>query len=152
MPKGRKGPARFIGYPTDSLLAVLPDAGRAASAAAALRSAGARDADLTILRGQEGASRLDPTGAEHGPMARIGRIVAFTTSDQLPDMAWYQGAVMEGQVVLMAKVRGDERKSVAVRVLREHGGHFINYYGRLATEEIDRWRGPEPDVPSILKR
>jgi hypothetical protein len=59
---------------------------------------------------------------------------------------------MESQVVLMARVRGDERKSVAVRVLREHGGHFINYYGRLATEEIDRWRGPEPDVPSILKR
>jgi hypothetical protein len=39
-----------------------------------------------------------------------------------------------------------------VRVLRDHGAHFINYYGRFATEEIERWHGPEPAVPDIMRR
>lgn len=72
--------------------------------------------------------------------------------DQLPDMAWYEQAVRGGAAVLMVRVRGDDRKAPAVATLRAHGAHFINHYGRFATEEIERWRGPEPDVPSLLKR
>ena len=79
-----KRASRFIGYPTDSLLAVLPDPEQAAASAAAVKGAGIADKDITILRGDEGASRFDPTGAVHGcssnhagagnsPSPRIGR-------------------------------------------------------------------------------
>jgi hypothetical protein len=143
---------RFIGYPTDSLLGVLPDAEAAARAAAALKAAGVSDRDITILRGDESASRFDPTGAIHGLLARVRRIVSFTVMDQLPDMAWYDAAIRAGHAVVMAKVRGDDRKAEAVRILRDHGGHFVNYYGRFATEEIVRWQGPDPAVSDLLKR
>ena len=143
--------SRFIGYPTDSLIAVLPDAESAASAAAALRAAGLRDSDVTILRGEEGADRLDGTGAVNGLLARLRRLVSFTLMDQLVDMAIYEQAVREGQVVLMAKARGDH-KAAAIDIVRRHGGHFINYYGRFATEEIERWHGPEPQVAGLLRR
>ncbi|HEV8281252.1 MAG TPA: hypothetical protein VGQ02_05305 [Candidatus Limnocylindrales bacterium] len=143
---------RFIGYPTDSLLGVVPDAEAAAKVAAALKAAGVPDRDITILRGEESAARFDPTGAVHGLFTRLRRIVSFTVMDQLPDMAWYDAAVRGGHAVVMAKVRGDERKSEAVRILRDHGAHFVNYYGRFATEEIVRWQGPEPAVSDILKR
>ena len=53
---------------------------------------------------------------------------------------------------LMVKPRNAARKAAAITALREHGGHFINYYGRFATEEIERWRGPEPSVPGLLRR
>jgi hypothetical protein len=149
--RGRR-PSRFIGYPTDSLLAVLPDAETAAKVAAALKAAGVRDRDITVLRGDEGASRFDPTGAVHGFIARLRRLVSFTVMDQLPDMAWYDAAIRAGQVVVMARIRGDDLKAEAVRIVRENGGHFINYYGRFATEEIVRWQGPEPEVHSLLKR
>jgi hypothetical protein len=149
--RGRRQ-SRFIGYPTDSLLAVLPDPDRAASAAAALKAAGVPDRDITVLRGDEGASRFDPTGAVHGLITRLRRIVSFTVMDQLPDMAWYDAAIRAGQAVVMVRLRGDDRKAEAVRILREHGGHFINYYGRFATEEILRWQGPDPDVHNMLKR
>ncbi len=142
---------RFIGYPVDSLMAVLPDAGSAAAAAAELRAAGIPDRDITILRGPEGANRLDGTGAVNGVMARLGRLIAFTLADQLVDMATYEQAVREGQVTVMVKVRGD-RKARAIAALRANGGHFINYYGRFATEEIERWRGPEPQIPGLLRR
>ena len=88
----RRG-SRFIGYPTDSLLAVLPDPELAAAAAAALKAAGIPDRDITILRGDEGSSRFDPTGAVHGLFARLRRIVSFTVMDQLPDMAFYDAAM-----------------------------------------------------------
>ena len=143
---------RFIGYPTDSLLAVLPGAEGAAAAAAALKAAGIPDRDITILRGDEGSARFDPTGAVHGLVARLRRLVSFTVMDQLPDMAWYDAAIRAGQAVVMVRARGEPDKAAAIAIVRERGGHFVNYYGRFATEEIVRWHGPEPDVHSLLKR
>ncbi len=143
---------RFIGYPTDSLMAVLPDPESAARAAADLRAAGIADRDITILRGSEGADRLDGTGAVNGIIARLRRFVSFTVMDQLVDMATYERAVRDGQVVLMVRVRDDDRKAAAIAALRAQRAHFINYYGRFATEEIERWHGPEPDVPGLLRR
>jgi hypothetical protein len=152
MPNPRRSPSRFIGYPADSLLAVVPGPEQAAAAAAALKAGGLTDADVTVLRGEEGATRLDATGASHGIGARVRRLASFTIMDQLPDMAWYEAAVREGQAVVMAHVVGGEAKAGALAVLRAHEGHFINYYGRLQTEDIDPWRGPEPAVHHLLKR
>jgi hypothetical protein len=72
--------------------------------------------------------------------------------DQMPDMAWYERAVRDGQSVLMVRVRGEGQKAAVVDILRRHGGHFINHYGGFATEEIVRWQGPDPDVADLLKR
>jgi hypothetical protein len=151
MTQGKRVP-RFIGYPHDSLMAVLPDADSGAAAAAALRAAGTPDRDITILRDEEGADRLDGTGAVNGLVARLRRLVSFTLMDQLVDMALYEQAVREGQVVLMIKPRHATRKAAAISAIREHGGHFINYYGRFATEEVERWHGPEPKVAGLLRR
>ncbi len=142
----------YIGYPTDHLLAVLPDPTAAALAAADLAHLGIPDADISILRGEEGVRRLDGTGAHHGPFARLGRALSFTVMDQMPDMAWYEGAVRGGAAVVMTRIRGDDHKAAATHALRAHGGHFINYYGRFSTEEIARWNGPEPAIASLLKR
>lgn len=142
----------FIGYPLDRMLAVLDDPADAARAAAAMTATGVPARDITILRGDEGAARLDGTGATHGRLARTRRLVSFTLMDQLPDMAWYEQAVRRGAAVIMIRVRGDDRKAPTVAALRANGAHFINHYGRFATEEIERWRGPEPDVSNLLKR
>jgi hypothetical protein len=60
--------------------------------------------------------------------------------------------VLDGGAVVMVRVRGDATKGAVLAALLDHGGHFINYYGRFATEELARWRGPEPRIPSLLKR
>ena len=143
---------RFIGYPVDRMLAAFGDAANAAEAAAALRAVGLADRHITILRGDEGAARLDGSGQVNGPIARLRRLVSFTVMDQLPDFAAYEQAVRAGGAVLMVRVRGDRMKRAALDALRAHGGHFINYYGRFATEELERWHGPEPDLPSLMRR
>ena len=45
-----------------------------------------------------------------------------------------------------------EETRLSAPTVRDQGGHFVNYYGRFATEEIVRWRGSDPDVHSLLKR
>lgn len=143
---------RFIGYPVDRLLAVIDDPAEAAQVASELAAAGVPTSDITLLRGSEGADRLDGTGAANGLAARLRRVVDFTVADQLVDMAWYEQAVRDGKVVVMVRVRGAEARRAALEVLRRHRAHFVNHYGRFATEEIERWRGPEPAIGSVLKR
>jgi hypothetical protein len=150
MTKGASG--TFIGYPTDGLLAAFRDPAQAAAAAAAVTASGVPTRDVTVLRGEEGARRLDGTGAAHGLVGRTRRVVSFTLMDQLPDLAWYEAAVQEGGAVLMVRVRGDEAKRRVLTAIRDAGGHFANYYGRFATEELIRWQGPEPAVADLLKR
>jgi hypothetical protein len=121
-------------------------------ALADLKAAGFSDRDLEILRGDEGADRMDGTGEVSGWLGRLRRAFDFTLMDQLVDFATYERALRDGRAVVMVHVHGDEPKAQALQVLRRHGGHFINYYGRFATEEHSLWRGAEPDIPGYLRR
>ena len=150
MPSTRTG--RFIGYPTDHLLAAFRDPSAAAAAAADLVATGIPTTAVTILRGDAGADRLDGTGRVNGRMARARRLVSFTLMDQMPDLAWHERTVRDGGAVLMVRVRGDAAKASVIDTVRRHGSHFVNYYGRFATEDVVAWQGPEPSVADVLKR
>jgi hypothetical protein len=141
-----------IGYPTNRLLAVIDDATDAAAAMAELQASGIATRDLEILRGEEGADRMDGTGEVSGWLGRLRRAFDFTLMDQLVDFAAYERALRDGRAVVMVHVHGDAPKAKAREILKRHRGHFINYYGRFATEELDLWRGPEPDIPGYLRR
>jgi len=143
---------RAIGYPTNRMLAVIDDPVQAIAAAADLVQSGFTARDIEILRGAEGADRMDGVGRVAGWRARLRRAFAFTLMDQLVDFAAYEGALREGRAVVMVHVEGDLPKAAAHLTLRDHGGHFINYYGRFATEELDMWRGTEPDISDYLRR
>jgi hypothetical protein len=143
---------RAIGYPTNRLLAVIDDPAAAAAALAELKAAGFADRDLEILRGEESADRMDGTGEVSGWLGRLRRAFDFTLMDQLVDFATYERALRDGRAVVMVHVHGDAPKEEALQILKRHGAHFMNYYGRFATEEHGLWRGPEPDIPGYLRR
>jgi hypothetical protein len=143
---------RFIAYPERAILAVIDDASAAAAAVHDLRDAGFDPSAITILEGTDGAARIDGMGRANGPVARLRRLLAFTVMDQLPDFILYERALRDGRSVLLVHAPEDSNKRRAHEILRGHGGHFMNYYGRFATEELDLWRGPEPDIPGVLRR
>jgi hypothetical protein len=143
--------ARFIGYPSRQVLAVLDDAAAADRATAALRAVGVDSADIELLAGPEDAARFDATGARHGLMARLRRAMQFSLMDQLPALAWYEAALHEGRRVIAVRTRKRSTTVKVVAALVSAGAHFINRFGRLDTEEFGRWRGPEPAVPSLMK-
>ena len=75
----------------------------------------------------------------------------------IDDPAEAAGAAPAGQRALRDRhaviiLHGDATKVTAREVLRRHGCHVIDYHGRFATEELDMWRGPEPDIPGYLRR
>jgi hypothetical protein len=131
------------------VLAVFDDRESADRAALAARTAGAR-----VIERHEGAAAadaIDATGVRRGVIARVGRAVQFSVEDQMPALAWYEAALRDGRIVLAVPTSTREQTRAVVEALTGANGHFINRFGRLETEEFSRWRGPEPDISSLLK-
>jgi hypothetical protein len=137
---------------TGQLLAVIDDPAQAPAVIADLKRAGIDPDSVTLLRGAEGAERIDATGAATGRRARLRQALSFTMVDQMPDFAVYEAALRDGRVVLALPVRSEATKRAVRAVLRSHGAHFVNHYGRFATEEIEVWRGPELELPGHMRR
>jgi len=143
---------RSVAYPTHHLLGVVDDPAAAAGAASALTGAGFAPAEVTLLRGSEGADRLDGLGEVGGWWRRMVRGFQYMTMDQMPDFRTYEAAIRDGRVVVAVRVSDRPRMLAARNALVAAGGHFINYFGRLSTEEFTRWRGPELPLPDYLRR
>ncbi len=143
---------RFIGYPSRQVLSVLDDAAAAEAVIADLRAAGVAEDRIVRFSGPGGADRMDGMGGVRGIRGRLRRLTEFTVMDQLPDFVLYERALRDGRTVLAVGAKSDADKRRVHEILRARGGHFTNYYGRFATEELDLWRGPEPDIPGVLRR
>ena len=141
----------FIGYPRQQVLAVFDTTAAADAAGVALAGAGVNADAIVRYEGMADADRFDATGQRHGVIARGLRAVQFSLMDQLPAMAWYEAALREGKTVLAIRTRNRAETLRVVDALRGEGGHFINRFGRLATEEFARWSGPEPRVTNLMK-
>ena len=141
--------ADFIGYPTGRLLGVFDLPSHADRAVDALKNVGILDIDR--YEGSSDADRFDATGRRHGTVERVLRTVQFSLMDQLPAMAWYEAALQQGRSVVAVRTTNGAETKRAVDAMKRAGGHFINRFGRLATEEFARWQGPEPPVASLMK-
>jgi hypothetical protein len=141
---------RSFAYQTHQIFAVIAAPAAAAGPARALTAAGFAPADVTLLRGAESADRLDGLGEIGGPWRRIVRGFQYMTMDQMPDFRTYEAAIRDGRAVVAVQVTDRPRMLAARDALIAAGGHFINYFGRLSTEEFTRWQGPELPLPDYL--
>jgi hypothetical protein len=142
----------MIGYPTNRLLLVLDDPAAAPAALRDLAEIGVRPEDVSVLVGKQGVEQLHRLGGSRGLLGRLVRMFQFMSMDQMPDFVMYEAALEDGRAVVAARPR-NRAQMLAIRdVLARHGGHFANWFGRFSTEELSRWRGPEPDIPGYLRR
>ncbi len=107
---------------------------------------------VVVLAGTDAADAIDATGRRHGLPGRLIRAVQFLVMDQMPDLALYEAALREGRAVVTVAAADRAAGARAAGVLARHGAHFVNRFGRFETEEIARWRGPEPRIPGLLRR
>ena len=145
-------PNRSIGSAVGRLLAVLDTPAEADAAAEALTKAGIAQAKIERYQGAADAALFDASGRRHGLRGRLYRLIEFSWADQAPDFAWYEAALREGRIVLSARVHGQQQLRQAADIVLANGGHFINHFGWFETQELARWRGPEPDLPGFLRR
>jgi hypothetical protein len=144
--------AEFLGSARGRLLAVFDSAEAAAAASASIADLGIGDERIEVFTGDEGAAVFDGSGRSHGLFGRVYRAIQFTLVDQAPDFTYYEAAARQGRVVLSVKPQGEKQMRAAVEVIRRDGGHFVNWFGAWSTEEFERWRGPEPDLPGFMRR
>jgi hypothetical protein len=138
----------LLGYPTDHLMAILPSAAAADAAVSELVGGGVAADAVRVLVGEDAALRIDGRGKHHGLMARIYRLVQFTQMDQAPDFRRYELEARRGHPVIVVRETDAARRRAVRAVLRRHGAHFVNFYGRFFTETLDPFIGPdEGDLP-----
>jgi hypothetical protein len=130
---------------TDRLFAVLDDPEAADTVARRLVDSGLAADRVTLLRGDGAASWIE--AASRGAWGVLSRAIAYMAADQAVDMATYQAALRDGRAVLMLHVTDRAERERAIDCLERAGAHFMNHYGRFATEDISRWRGQPPEVP-----
>ncbi len=134
-PPAGSPPGRFIGYPTNRILAVMEDPNRITSLLTALTFAGLSGEAAEILCCEEGLRRLDPTGQAHGPFAELLRLVQFVGEErQLFER--YARALAAGKLVVSVLCHDSRVKQRARALLRAHGGTFLHFYGVWAIEPL----------------
>ena len=143
---------RMITYPTNRLLGVIDAAEDAIRAVDALVEAAFDPAGIVLLMGEEGRDRLGRLGHHPNAFSRVVRLLQFTLMDQTPDFLVYEHALLDGRAVIAVHVASRDRMLEAAAVLERHCAHFLNYFGRLSTEEISMWRGDEVAMPDALRR
>ena len=144
------GPGRV--ETVNRLLAVLDTHSAARTAVEGLTRAGFGPAAVTVLHGDEDADRIDSRGLVRGGWRRAWRILQFTQTDQMVDLTVYEAALRHGRTVIGVHARRLHERDKARRVLEGAGAHFMNFFGRIATEDISRWRGEELPLPRHLLR
>ena len=140
---GSVGGRRMIRYPMNWLLAVIDDREAARQAADALAAAGFGPDQVKVLEGATTEGSLSDLPTSEGAIGRLIRLVQFVTMDQTPDLRLYEAALDDGRAIVAVHCSGRAKLLQARDLLAGHGAHFQNHFGRYATEEFSRWRGPE---------
>jgi hypothetical protein len=68
------------------------------------------------------------------------------------DLVVYEAALRDGRAVVTVHAPRAEQRERAKRVLAAAGAHFMNFFGRVSTEDISRWRGRELPLHPDLYR
>lgn len=126
----------FYRYPMQRLVAVLDEEAGVDEALQRLRGIGVDLSAVHVLSGTTGAALLDRRGEEHGLMARLLRLLQWTSSED-DTLEIHDRALRDGGHVLYVPVRGEDRKERVAEALRAAGGHHLVYFGRFTTEK--RW-------------
>jgi hypothetical protein len=134
------------------LMAVLDQPDAAALAKEALVREGFATDAITVLQGDRDADRIDSFGKSSGPLRKLWRIVQFIQTDQMVDLVVYEAALRDGRTVITVHAPRPPERDRAKRVLAAAGAHFMNFFGRVSTEDISRWRGKELPLHPDLYR
>ena len=124
-------PARhdFVLPPRHRLFAVFDGNVEAASAVAALRSAGhAGEDDVRVLAGAEGIATIDASGAVHGAWGRVVRMAEEVLAEHdVEYLEVLEEELRAGHVVVVVRVADETEADEVARDLRDRSGHTFAY-------------------------
>ena len=127
----------FMTYPTNKVLAVIDTPESVGEALDALAKTGVERDEILVSYGEQEARRIDASGERHGFKGRLLRALQQAGDVEVKHFARYQDELGKGRYLLEVPAKDAERRGRVHEVLRSHGGHFINYYGSWAVENLE---------------
>jgi hypothetical protein len=125
-------------YPTHHVLAILATEDQTSCAVDALVNGGFLESEIEVSRGPEIVEQVTATTGRSGFQDWFIRIFQRVglKNPETEMKERYEQALRDGETVILVLTPTEERKARAAAMLRECGGHFINYYGHLNVERI----------------
>lgn len=124
--------ARTIFYPTNHLIAIHDSLEDAQHAVEALQQAGFTENDTCLITGvsdAEALSLLEPHGSLFD---RLRQAVTSVVSDENPYREMYVQAMRQRHHMVAVHVWHEQELQLAARVLKQHQGHTVKFFGRWA--------------------
>jgi len=139
VPSDNTSGSEFTFDPTDKVVGIIDDANDAKGALRDLTAAGFTTEALELLTDDAGARRIDLSELEHGVLIHI-----FRSTQKLPALydapgllQRIQKELMDGHYFIGVYPEDATARERVREILKAHGGHFINYYGRWAAEALE---------------
>ena len=138
-PNDKSANSEFTFDPTNKIVGIIDDPDGAKAALSDLRAADFTVNEIEVLMGEEGARRIDMSVQRHEVSGHI------VPSTQKPP-AFYDAPAIVGRVeeellaghyFIGVTAKESDAKERALDILKSHGGHFINFYGRWAAEGLE---------------
>jgi hypothetical protein len=125
-------------YPLNQVIGIMPTETEAITAFDSLLANGFMESEVSLGSGPELADRIRATSGRSGLVRRILQVLdrMGAARDGIDDTHKYEQALREGAVILLVLAPTEERKLRAAEILRLHGGHFINFFGKLEIEQL----------------
>jgi hypothetical protein len=148
MHHGSNQPAEpFHEYPTNHLVGVVDTPEEATAALDALRAAGFPQGALQCYCKADGTRRTELGSSHHQALAKCIRVVEHGVEalehavEHFGDEGDFKARNKEelglGHYLVEVKATDDGDRDRAREILKDHGAHFINYFGRWCVECLD---------------
>lgn len=120
-------------YPENRMLAIIGSRDQLHAAIQALTSGGFLGSEIEVLHGAAAAKTLQEETGRGGFANLVMRFVQAIglPNDEAALKAHYADALDDGRFVISLAVSSEERKAVAAKLLRDHGGADVRYFSRF---------------------
>ncbi len=127
-----------VRYPENHVVGIVDTPEQAAAAFHALTDGGFLESEITLACGVEAADRLQASSGRSGLIGRVLQVAdrLGVRDEELETKHEYEQALRDGSITFVVLAPTEERKQRAADILREHGGHFINFMGRYTIEQL----------------
>ena len=105
----------------------------------ALLGGGFKPNHIDVLHGEKDLNRLDPTGAEHGFLARFQRTLIRTAgpAEEYRHLSHHLDDLCAGRFAIMVLAKERKKRHVAADILNSHGAEFVGFYGRWTWQSFE---------------
>lgn len=127
-----------VRYPENNVVAVIDTLEELEELVASLTGGGFLKSEIREFHGQAAAEKLRASTGRSGLGGLAMQLVASIgmPNDETAMKNRYAQALADGRILVLVEASTDERKKLAAKLLREHGGKFVNFLGRYTIEPM----------------